>query len=84
MLFCLSVCLSRVLCQNGSVDLNAVWSGEWVGRGMGVLDGGGIVEAAVLRVNAEHPTVMDGILCVSVGDAALPNLLRDFLCNLWL
>ena len=34
-------CLESVLWQNGWVDLDAVWYGEWVSRGMGVLDGGG-------------------------------------------
>jgi len=36
----LCVCLESVLWQNGRVDPDAVWNDEWVGRGMGVLDGG--------------------------------------------
>jgi len=30
-------------------------------------------------LNVGHPTVTNGILCVGGGDAALPELLRDFL-----
>ena len=52
-----------------------------IGRGMGVLDGSGDRrrEGAVLKVNAGHPIVTNGILCMRVGDAALPKLLWDFL-----
>jgi len=50
-----------------------------VGRGMGVLDGGGDRrrEAAVLGINVGHPIVTSGILHVS-GDTALPKLRWDF------
>ena len=36
-------------------------------------------EGTFLDVNVGHPIVTNGILCVTVGDAALPKLLRDFL-----
>jgi len=41
------------------VDPDAVWGGEWVGQGMGVLDGVVIVEGkgAVLGLNLGHPIV---------------------------
>jgi len=41
------------------VDPDAVWDGEWVGRGTGVLDGGGDRrrEGTVLRVNLGRPIV---------------------------
>jgi len=35
----LPVCPEGVPWQNGWLDLDAIWGGEWVGRGMGVLDG---------------------------------------------
>ena len=52
-----------------------------VGRGMGVLDGGGDRrrEGTILGVNLGHPIVTDGTLrhsysVVRGGDAALPKL----------
>ena len=52
-----------------------------VGRGTGVLDGGGDRRRgrAVLGVNVGNPIVTNGILCVRGGDAAPPDLLWDFL-----
>jgi len=38
-------------------------------------------EGAVLEVNVGHPIVTSGILCMRGGDAALPKLLWDFLCD---
>jgi len=40
-LVCLSVYPEIVLLQNGSLDLDAVWGGEWGRSRMGVLDWGG-------------------------------------------
>jgi len=52
-----------------------------VGRGMGLLDESEDRrrEGALFKVNAGHPTVTNGIVCVRGGDAALPKLLWDFL-----
>jgi len=36
-----------VLWQNGQMDPDAVWGSEWVGGGLGVLDGVVIVEGKV-------------------------------------
>jgi len=54
-----------------------------VGRGMGVLDGGGYRrrEGAVLDINVGRPIETNGILCVRSGDAALPKLLWDFMLH---
>jgi len=38
---CLCVCLESVLWQNGRLDPDAVWGGEWGRSRDGVLDGGG-------------------------------------------
>ena len=44
--------------------MDAVWGSEWVGRGIGVLDGVEVVEeeGATLGVNMGHPIVTSGIL----------------------
>jgi len=44
------------------LDLDAVWGGEWVGRGMDVLDRVEIVEGegTILGVNVGHPTITNG------------------------
>jgi len=59
---CRSVCLEDVLSQNGRLDLDAVWDGEWVGRGMGVLDGGRDrrMGSGSFGVNVGHPIVTNG------------------------
>jgi len=53
---------------------------EWVGRGMGVLDGVKIVEreGAMSVVNVGHPMVSNEILRMRGVDAAHPRFLRDF------
>jgi len=66
-----SVCPESVLWQNGPLDPDAVWGGEWDQSRIGVLDG--VVhdrrrEGAVLGVNLRHPIVTNGPLlhsCVS-------------------
>jgi len=52
-----------------------------VGRGMGVLEGGGDHRSGGgnLGVNVGHLIVTNNILCVRGGDAALPKLLWNFL-----
>jgi len=55
-----SVGLESVLWQNGWLDSDAVWSGEW-GRGMGVLDGVVIVKGkGQFWVNVGCPIVING------------------------
>jgi len=53
-----------VLWQNGCTDPDAVWVVSGVGRGMGVLDGGGDRRKGrgSFGVNLGHPIVTNGAL----------------------
>jgi len=71
---CRSVCPQSVLWQNGGVDLDAVWDGEWGRSRMDVLDG--VVIGAVWGEFGVS-------LCNQWGlcDAALPNYFGQDLFN---
>jgi len=61
-----------------TVDPGAVWGGEWGGRGIGVLDGGGDRRRgrAELGVNLGRPIVTNGDCCVVVRERrTLPKFL---------
>jgi len=80
---CWSVCPEGALWQNGWLDLDAIWSGEW-GRsknGLSILDGSGDRRRGrgsfVGKCGASHCN-QSGLGGMS-GDAAFSKLLWDFL-----
>jgi len=78
----LSVCPQSVLSQNGWLDLDAIWDGEWDRSRMGVLYGflDRRREWAVLGVNLGRPIVTNGDFVTRL----FPNYFEQYLLWLWL
>jgi len=89
---CLSVCPESVLWQNGWLDLDDVWGGEWGWSRVWCITWGGDCRRGrgsfeLLGVNVGHPIVTNGdfveLFSVVRGcDAALPKLLWNFLLSI--